>query len=105
MYSVCNIDPTDETAHTVHFASKEEKDDFLTNETRFCKDAQKNLSASKGKVEREKFKRQLFNRRMEFLKREHFQQQENYNWVKIIVDQLDDNDNPPQPPSNNFTVI
>ena len=89
MFSVFNTDPETEVEHEVSFSTQEEKDAFIQSERRFCGNHLRLLIDAKSKHDRTKFKRQLFNRRIEFLKKENFIQ-EGLLWTKPSIDQIED---------------
>lgn len=104
MFSVFNTDPTTEAEYEVQFPSKEEKDAFIQRERKFCGANLRFLLEAKSKYDRDKFKRQLFNKRMEFLKKENFQPQGAL-WIKSIEDQIEDQFDPDDPEPNDFKLV
>lgn len=92
MHTISSTDPVKEIEHTIQFESKEEKDDFIKSENIFCRSAMIAVHNAKEKHERLKYKKQLFNRRMDFLARQGFVKKSGNNWVKEIISQDDPDD-------------
>ena len=94
MFTVTNTDPTTDIDHLVKFASKEQKDEFISREVIFCNQEMKYVRDAKIKAERDKFKKQLFNKRIKFLIKENFVKLPGNVWEKLEndADPEDDDD-------------
>lgn len=96
MFSVTNTDPTTDIDHLVQFETQEEKDAFIKKEMQYCVDEHTFLLESKTKSERDKFKKQLFNKRMQFLVRMQFSKNHGNVWTKFVPSLDDDNEPDPK---------
>jgi hypothetical protein len=96
MVSVTNTDPTTDIDYLVRFETQEEKDTFIKKEMQYCVNEHIFLRESKTKSERDKFKKQLFNKRMQFLVRMQFVKDRGNVWTKFVPPLDDENDPDPK---------